>query len=83
MKIVISDPASEESFNNHMELIKSFREIYEKNCNTNKKTLTSSQNTAIFLSGSLTRLIYPPRTHHADNVKRISREMYVQIKIKI
>lgn len=62
------------------QLVKDFNELYIANCKRSGYKLTSVQNTAIFVSGNLTRLLLPPRTHHADCLKRVSADMYVQIK---
>lgn len=62
------------------QLLQDFENIYNANCKISGRKLTNVQNTAIFISGNITRLLLPPRTHYADCLKRISNNMYVQIK---
>lgn len=73
-------PAGEDSRNRQKELIADFEEIYQQNCKNSNRKLTNTQNTALFIAGTMTRLLLPPRTHHADCVKRVGNNMYVQIK---
>jgi len=73
-------PAGEESRERQQKLIAEFEAIYQLNCSNSNKKLTNSQNTALFIAGSMTRLLLPPRTHHADCVKRVSANLYVAIK---
>ena len=62
------------------ELVQEFDCLYNQNCERAGRKLTPVQNTALFVSGTMTRLLLPPRTHHADCLKRVSADMYVQIK---
>ena len=56
----------------NLDLIIEFDKMYIRNCKRTGKVLTNAQNTAMFISGSITRLIHFPVTHHADSLKRIS-----------
>lgn len=69
-----------ESREKNKQLVKEFKDIYDANCERAGRKLTHVQNTALFVSGTMTRLLLPPRTHHADCLKRVSADMYVQIK---
>ena len=61
-------------------LIQEFDCLYNRNCERVGKKLTNVQNTALFVSGTLTRLLMPPRTHHADCLRNVGNNMYVSIK---
>lgn len=74
------DLASIESRERNKELKKEFEEVYKTNCKISGRKLSTKQNTQIFVSGTITRLLLPPRTHHSDCLKRISANMYVQVK---
>lgn len=74
------DEASIDSRERNQKLLQEFEDLYILNCKRTGKKLTSCQNTSIFVSGAVTRLLIPPRTHHADCLKRVSVNMYVQIK---
>jgi len=71
-----------ESMEKNRAIVQEFDEIYKHNCERAGKKLTPSQNTALFIDGTLTRLLVPPRTHYADCLRRIGQNMYVSIKIK-
>lgn len=73
-------PVSEESRNKNIALIAEFEEQFCLNCQKQNRYLTNVQNTALFVAGSITRLLWPPRTHYADYIKRVSQNMYVQVK---
>ena len=79
-RYIEDDPAAEESRVKNQELIEEFHKIYVINCRKNNRQLTHSQNTSLFVNRSLTRLIYPPRTHYADCIRRVGFNMYVSIK---
>ena len=74
------DPACFYSRERNNQIKEEFDEVFCANCERNGQDLTNSQNTAMFLSGSVTRLIWPPKTHHAAHLKRISGDMYVVTK---
>lgn len=74
------DEASIDSRERNKQLKQDFEELYIHNCERSGKKLTCVQNTTIFVSGNITRLLLPPRTHYADCLKRISENIYVQIK---
>ena len=75
------DPAAEESRVKNQALIAEFEAVYVANCKRNNRQLTNSQNTALFVNGTITRLIYPPRTHYSDCIRRVGTNMYVSVKI--
>jgi len=74
------DPACFYSRERNNNLITEFNRIYKENCKRNGIELSNVQNTGMFLSGSVTRLIWPPKTHHAENLRRVSNDMYVALK---
>ena len=74
------DLAVTESRFRNFELQQEFDEMYKLNCQISGKKLSCVENSKMFMSGSITRLLIPPRTHYADCLKRISNDMYVQIK---
>lgn len=72
--------SSVESRERNISLRAEFQRIFESNCLKTGRKLTHVENTRIFTAGSITRLLLPPRTHHADLCKRISENLYVTIK---
>ena len=63
-----------DSRNRNIKLIIEFEKAYLLNCKKAGYVLTNTQNTKIFLSGVITRLIHSPVTHHAGSLKRISED---------
>lgn len=80
MRHIEDDPAAEDSRAKNLALIAEFERVYNANCKRNNRQLTCVQNTALFVNGTITRLIYPPRTHYADCIRRVGFNMYVSIK---
>jgi len=74
------DLAGIESRIRNKQLVEKFDELYNANCERAGKKLTNIQNTALFVDGSLTRLLMPPRTHYADCLRKVGNNMYVSIK---
>lgn len=74
------DESGIESRERNKALIQEFDIIYRLNCQRSGRSLTCVENTKIFMSGNITRLLLPPRTHHSDCLRRVSENIYVQIK---
>lgn len=74
--------ACTDSTQRQKELIDSFNELYKMNCHRAGKKLSCVENTKMFMSGSITRLLIPPRTHYADCLRRVSADLYVNVNIK-
>ena len=74
------DMSYTESKTRNEKLKSEFEKMYKMNCSRSGKVLSNLENSKMFMSGSITRLLLPPRTHYADCLKRVSNDLYVQIK---